>query len=267
MTFPRSSYWRPECCPNSEVADDSLVGTPGGLPRAALFDLDDTILATSDASTEGWVLVADRFAPQLNAMGHDVTPERLRTAIHEYRVWFWGDVERNRKGRLNPREALRENVRGGLEMIGVEFPELVEQLSEAWTDLRWAASRAFPGAIETLQAFRDAGVKLGLVTNGAAEIQRMKVEHLGLPGLIDHVQIEGAFGVGKPEPEVYLHALESLGVTPQDTWMIGDNLEFDVFAPMRLGIYGVWVDLAGSGLPEDAPRRPDRIIRSIAELI
>ena len=237
------------------------------LPKAALFDLDDTILATSDASTEGWVQVADRFAPQLSAMGHDVTPERLRTAIHEYRVWFWADGERNRKGRLNPREALRENVRGGLEMLNIESPELPEELAEAWTDLRWAASRALPGAIETLQAFRDAGVKLGLVTNGAAEIQRMKVEHLGLPGLIDHIQIEGAFGIGKPEPEVYLHALESLGASPEDTWMIGDNLEFDVLAPMRLGIYGVWVDLEGTGLPQDAARRPDRIIRSISELI
>jgi putative hydrolase of the HAD superfamily len=249
------------------VGDNSLAETTGGLPKAALFDLDDTILATSAASNEGWVLVADRFAPQLNAMGHDVTPERLRTAIHEYRVWFWSDVERNRKGRLNPREALRENVRGGLEMIGVDSPDLVEQLSEAWTDLRWAASRAFPGAIETLQAFRDSGVKLGLVTNGAAEIQRRKVEHLGLPGLIDHIQIEGAVGIGKPEPEAYRHALESLGARPEDTWMIGDNLEFDVLAPMRLGIYGVWVDLDGSGLPKDATGQPDRIIRSISELV
>ncbi len=232
-----------------------------------LFDLDDTILATSEGSIEGWVAVADRFAPKLNAMGHDVTPERLRTAIHEYRVWFWSDAERNLKGRLNPRKALRENVRGGLEMLGVDAPEMVEWLAEAWTDLRWAASRPFPGAIETLQAFKDRGVKLGLVTNGADEIQRMKVERLGLPGLIDHIQIEGAFGVGKPEPEVYVHALESLGVPAQDTWMVGDNLEFDVLAPMRLGIYGIWVDFAGTGLPEDAISRPDRVVRSISELI
>ena len=237
------------------------------LPKAVLFDLDDTILATSEVSTECWVTLADRFAPVLNGMGHDVTPERLRTAIDDYRVWFWSDAERNLSGRLNPREALRENVRGGLEALGIVSPDMIEQLAEAWTDLRWAASRPFPGAIETLRALRDRGVKLGLITNGAAEIQRMKVEHLGLPGLIDHIQIEGAFGAGKPEPEVYVHALEKLTVQPQETWMVGDNLELDVLAPMRMGIYGIWVDNFRTGLPNDAPERPDRIVQAISELV
>lgn len=237
------------------------------LPRTALFDLDDTILATSEGATEGWVEVTTRFAPILIGMGHEVTPDQLRTAIHDYRLWFWADEERNREGRLNLRDALRENIRGGLDMIGVTAPDLEEEIAEAWTDARWAAMRAFPGAMETLLAMKAGGVKLGLVTNGSAEVQRMKVDHLGLPGLIDHIQIEGAFGVGKPEPAVYYHALESLDSSPEETWMVGDNLEFDVFAPMRLGIYGVWVDHAGVGLPDDIPMRPDRIIQSISELV
>jgi putative hydrolase of the HAD superfamily len=237
------------------------------LPTAVLFDLDDTILATSEVSTECWVVVADRFAPVLKGMGHDVTPERLHTAIHDYRVWFWSDTKRNLSGRLNPREALIENVRGGLEALGIVSPPLTEQLADAWSEVRWAASRPFPGAIETLQALRDRGVKLGLVTNGAAETQSMKIERLGLTDLVDHIQIEGVFGVGKPEPEVYLHAMEKLAVRPQETWMVGDNLELDVLAPMRLGIYGIWVDISRTGLPTDAPQRPDRIVQLISELI
>jgi putative hydrolase of the HAD superfamily len=48
--------------------------------------------------------------------------------------------------------------------------------------------------------------------------------------------------------------------------MVGDNLEWEVAAPQRQGMVGIWVDAAGNGLPEDSTVTPDRIIRSITEL-
>ena len=48
--------------------------------------------------------------------------------------------------------------------------------------------------------------------------------------------------------------------------MAGDHLEFDVEAPQRLGLRGVWVDRAGRGLPVESTVRPDRIIRALGEL-
>ena len=69
------------------------------------------------------------------------------------------------------------------------------------------------------------------------------------------------------EPErVYKRALQLLDVTPADTWMVGDNLEWDVAEPQRQGIFGIWIDLRGSGLPKGHPVRPDRIIRRLSEL-
>jgi putative hydrolase of the HAD superfamily len=55
-------------------------------------------------------------------------------------------------------------------------------------------------------------------------------------------------------------------VDAEDAWMVGDNLEWEVEIPQRLGIYAVWVDVIGAGLPPDSPIRPDRIIRTLAEL-
>ena len=49
--------------------------------------------------------------------------------------------------------------------------------------------------------------------------------------------------------------------------MVGDNLELDVLAPMRMGIRGIWVDGEGEGLPGDTTVRPDRIVRAISELV
>ena len=48
--------------------------------------------------------------------------------------------------------------------------------------------------------------------------------------------------------------------------MVGDNLEWDVAAPQRLGLRAVWVDGPGRGLPK-ARGRTDRIIRAFPELI
>jgi putative hydrolase of the HAD superfamily len=68
------------------------------------------------------------------------------------------------------------------------------------------------------------GIKLALVTNGAAGTQHAKVERFALSHRFDHIQIEGEYGFGKPVERTYLHAMQALGVTASETWMIGDNL-------------------------------------------
>jgi putative hydrolase of the HAD superfamily len=49
--------------------------------------------------------------------------------------------------------------------------------------------------------------------------------------------------------------------------MVGDNLEWEIVAPQRLGIYAIWHDGYGVGLPSDCPIRPDRIICRLSELL
>lgn len=49
--------------------------------------------------------------------------------------------------------------------------------------------------------------------------------------------------------------------------MIGDNLITDIRAAQQIGIHAVWVDAPGNGLPDGTTVRPDRIIRSLSELI
>jgi putative hydrolase of the HAD superfamily len=61
--------------------------------------------------------------------------------------------------------------------------------------------------------------------------------------------------------------MEVLGVGPHETWMVGDNLEWEIVAPQRLGIYAIWYDGYGVGLPRNSAIRPDRIIRRLSELL
>ena len=84
--------------------------------------------------------------------------------------------------------------------------------------------------------------------------------------MFDLILIEGELGFGKPDPRIYARALDELGVSPSEAWMVGDNLEWDVAQPQRQGILGIWVDVRGTGLPPGQRVRPDRTIRRLSEL-
>ena len=231
-------------------------------PRAILLDLDDTILDDSSNVESAWREACEGAAKEIRGLDTDA----LLAAIFRIRDWFWSDPERHRIGRADLRAASRRIVQDALASLGFDAPELARAIAEAYRDFRDAAIRPIPGAIETLQHLRRRDIRLGLVTNGSSAAQRAKIERFGLAPFFDHILIEGEFGVGKPEKEVYLAAMAALGSTPAYTWMVGDNLEWEVGAPGRLGMYTVWVDRNGQGLPPSATAQPHRIVRCVAEV-
>jgi putative hydrolase of the HAD superfamily len=227
-----------------------------------LLDLDDTIIEFSGSAGTCWRDVCLRFAP---ACG--VAPERLLRTLDAYRAWFWSDPERHRVGRLDMAAARRQVVGETLRRLGIERPAIVGEMADAFAEARAAALRLFPEAIGVLKWLRDRGIKLALITNGESGEQRAKLERFALSPYFDHIQVEGEFGAGKPAARVFEHALFKVGAGPAEAWMVGDNLEWDVKGAQQVGILGVWRDVAGIGLPSPSPAQPDRIIRSLTELL
>lgn len=233
------------------------------LPRAILFDLDDTILADAANGDRCWRAVCDRFAVEAPGLSSG----SLFAAIDKFRVWYWSDPDRHRRGRLDLDRARQELVGMALQALGVDDPDLAHRIALEFSALRREAVRPIPGAVDTLHRLRQRGVRLALLTNGSGPAQRLKIDRFGLAPLFDCIVIEGEFGAGKPDERVYRHACEQLGAAPSEAWMVGDRLDWDVAGPQRLGIVAVWVDNAGQGLPPSSPVRPDRIIRSLPELL
>lgn len=236
------------------------------LPRAMLIDMDDTILSAYSRPEIAWNNVAIEFAGELAPL----SPQRVAAAIVDSGRKFWATAEA--EWRLKLAEARHHVVRNGFAALTGAGPsalsdELAIRLADRFSAYREEQMFVFPGAHEAIDALKAHGVKLALITNGAADMQRAKIERFALAHRFDHIQIEGEHGFGKPEEKAYLHAMQTLEVTARDTWMIGDNLEWEVEAPQRLGIYAIWVDTHGDGLPEGSTIRPDRIIRSLSELL
>lgn len=232
------------------------------LPKAILLDMDDTILDDSGSTARCWREACLAHQPELG----DVDPVALHEAIDRNRAWFWSDPDRHRDGRLALDATRRELVRMSLTDLGVDASTLAEGIADDYAARRDRLIEPFPDAIETVRWLRESGCRLALLTNGNGTAQRSKIDRFGLGGLFDVVLVEGEVGFGKPDPRVYELALNRLGVEPSNTWMVGDNLEWDVAAPQRLGIFGIWVDRRGTGLPPEHSVRPNRIVRSLPEL-
>jgi putative hydrolase of the HAD superfamily len=195
---------------------------------------------------------------------HD--PILVYEAIERVREWYWADPERHRTGRLGLAAARREVAHLALKDVGLDDAALAQRIGDTYHSLRDAGLQPFAEAIDTVAWLRDSGCRLALLTNGSAAMQRNKINRFGLADLFDLILIEGELGFGKPDPRVYERALDSLGVGPTDSWMVGDNLEWDVAQPQRHGIYSIWVDARGRGVPAGYVVQPDRIIQRLSDL-
>jgi len=233
------------------------------LPEAIILDLDDTILDDSGAVNESWEQTCRESAARIDGLD----PFALLGAIERERDWFWSDSVRAREGRLDLRVASTRIVDQALVSLGYDLTGAGAEIANRYRDLREERISLFPGAIETIEWFRSLGIRLGMATNGSAAGQRAKIERFGLAQSFDRIVVEGEFGRGKPHREVYEELFTSLDAHPGKMWSVGDNLEWDVGAPQSLGVYGIWVDGAGGGLPAGAAVRPDRIISAIKDLM
>ncbi len=238
------------------------------LPKAILFDLDDTLISAYNRPDRAWHVIAAEFAAHL----HPRAPTEIAEAITISAAAFWADEDRHRVGRLrllDARATIIADAFQALAQAGRTPPHaaVVPRMAARYNAFREEQMHLFEGALHVVDTFREKGVRLALITNGAAAPQRAKVVRFDLTHRFHHIQIEGEHGFGKPEERAYLHALSVLDVQPSETWMVGDNLEWEVIAPQRLGIHAIWHDVTGEGLPRDSPARPDRIITSLTELL
>ena len=100
--------------------------------------------------------------------------------------------------------------------------------------VRLLQSELYDGVLQGLNAMRDAGFKLGCITNKAGRFTGPLVDGLGLSGYFGVVVSGDTLTEKKPHPLPLLHAAEVLGAAPARTLMIGDSKN-DVLAARAAG--------------------------------
>ena len=231
--------------------------------KGILFDLDDTIICFDSLAKGLWGEISAEFAPKLNGMDS----EALFSAISKARKWFWRDAQRHYRGRHNLRETRREIVRRSFSDLGISNFAQADEIADVFSERRTDRLELFPGAEETLKQLCQDGIRLALITNGHGADQREKISKFDLERFFESILIEGEVGIAKPDPKIFRMALDELRLMPEDTWMVGDNLEWDIAGAQNVGIFAVWNDCRGEGLPADGPVQPNRIVSGIHELL
>ncbi len=100
----------------------------------------------------------------------------------------------------------------------------------------------YEDALPTLAALRDRGLKLGLLSNSARDLDEF-VGHHGLN--VDAVLTSRAHGKTKPHETIFRRMLELLDVAAGEAVMVGDTIEDDVDGATAVGMHAVLVDREG----------------------
>jgi len=240
--------------------------------RALLFDLDDTLVVEEPAATASFAATAQAATThyQVDAESLALTArERARelwyaTPAHPYcmrvgissweGLWcrFEGEepeVQWLRK--WSPRYR-REVWNLALADQGVQDPMLAEELGEKYDIESRARHHRFADVLDCLDELSNS-YTLALITNGASCLQREKLATAGLDEYFDVVVVSAEFGVAKPDPSIFNHALTQLDCQDGHTVMIGDSLTRDIDGAMAAGLRGVWVNRTGQPRPADRP--------------
>lgn len=118
----------------------------------------------------------------------------------------------------------------------------------------------YPDVIPGLDALRDAGLRLAVVSNFTHSLPRI-LDELAIASRFETVVYSWRARVAKPDPRIYRMALDALGVAPAEAVMVGDSWEHDVAGAEAVGVRGYF-------LARDAGERPgrERTVRSLVEL-
>ncbi|MEC0308241.1 HAD family hydrolase [Paenibacillus lautus] len=117
-----------------------------------------------------------------------------------------------------------------------------------------------------LRHLKSQGLRLGIITNGTVQVQEGKIRQLGILEYFDSIVISEEAGVKKPDPRIYMRALDLLNVLPSETWFVGDHPHNDIIGAAQCGIKPIWCTRAGSwDYSEEV--KPYRTIHKLEELI
>lgn len=211
--------------------------------RAALFDLDGTLL---DTAVDIW-RAANRMQEALG---------RPLVSVEDIGRYIGKGIP------ILVHRVLTGELDGRAE--APLFDRALTLFEQAYADESGRAAVLYPNVLEGLQRIQAAGIRLACVTNKAGRYTGDLLAQAGLAEFFQVVVSGDTLPVKKPDPRPLLHACDQLGVSPAHTVVIGDSMN-DVQAGRNAGVYVLAVPY---GYNEGRPASElgaDRIVADIAE--
>lgn len=144
--------------------------------------------------------------------------------------------------------------------------ETAEGLHRAYAAHYRSKWRNFADTLPALEAFKQAGYRLAIITNGNGEQQRAKLKATGLEPWFEHVIVSEDIKIAKPDPGIFRASEKALGLGPAELGYVGDREEVDVAGAKAAGWTPIWLDR--KGMPDAVSQDPGVIVAStLLELV
>lgn len=230
--------------------------------KAIFFDLDDTLLWDAKSIKTAFEKTC-QYAEQASGTDCKALEEAVRsearTLYSNYETYpftqmiginpfegLWGtfddEGEAFQKMKAFAPDYQRKAWTGGLKHVGIDNPEFGEQLAAYFTEARKNSPFVYEETYRVLDRLKP-HYQLLLLTNGSPQLQNTKLEITPeIAPYFDHIVISGAFGKGKPDPEIFRYALSKTGLAAEEVLMVGDNLLTDITGAEQAGIRSVWIN-------------------------
>jgi len=226
--------------------------------KAVCFDLHET-LAHYQPPREAVCATA------CHERGFEVSVEALRKSLHQADAWWQKENSRSPISKRAPKEksaayseyGLRALRGAGLEVSrDVAFQILMKVFQNG---LKF---ELYDDALPTLKHLKEHNIILGLISNVGQEAASI-YQNLGLQPYLDFQVTSFEAGHDKPDPEIFLTALEKAQVKAEEAMYVGDQYDLDIVGARGVGMKAVLIDRNDS-FPEitDCPR-----IHSLTEVV
>ena len=209
--------------------------------KVITFDAGNTLIRLSRPVGVIYAGVAKRFGVELNPIDLE----------HGFRA-AWKTVPRlpdvpgprSDDGRTWWRDVViqtLENARAEVEPFDGFFDAVYQEFTVPGV---W---RLEPGALELLQDLRQAGFRLGIISNFDLRLREI-LKHVGVLDLFEQIVVSSQVGAEKPSPRIFEEALRRFAVEPVELLHVGDEERADGDGARALGIQAFILGFAGSGL-------------------
>jgi putative hydrolase of the HAD superfamily len=256
--------------PGRAVARVAVAAGSGSMPveagvrfsgvEAVCLDLDDTLVDARGAWHAGFAEAIGELRealPELAALGSagEIYDRELRPLMMAAQRAAGSSEWSHDFARQGLRELL-----GRFDVGPADADAVLQAYLEAWP----RHVEVFPETREVLGALRGR-YALALISNGLGHDQRLKVDAQDLGGYFDALVISEEVGATKPDPRIFAHALEALGVAAGVALHAGDNPHHDVAGARAAGLLGVWVRRPGGRFESDG--EADAVVADLRELV
>lgn len=143
-----------------------------------------------------------------------------------------------------------------------------EKLNSAFLSAMAEICAPLDGAVNLLENLKGKA-KLGIITNGFTELQRIRLERTCLKHHFEFIVISEEVGIAKPHAGIFEYALSLMGDPKRDrVLMVGDNPDSDILGGMNVGFHTCWLNADNRETPDYiAPHYHVRSLRDLGRIL